>query len=129
MRRMESILWCPVQFQRYIAGTNVRVHTVGTKVFASAISTDRTDYRYAELEGGRVEIYGIRLPERVEHACVNLAKHLGLSVAGIDLIMGTDGDIYCLEVNPSPAFTYYEDRTGQPIGENIARYLVNSISG
>jgi hypothetical protein len=34
-----------------------------------------------------------------------------------------NGDAYCLEVNPSPAFSYYEDSTGQPIAAALAAYL------
>ena len=33
------------------------------------------------------------------------------------------GDWYCFEANPSPAFTFYEDATGQPIGRSIAALL------
>ena len=53
MDRLESIRWCPTQFQAFVDGTNVRVHTVGQKVFATAISTDATDYRYAHRQGAR----------------------------------------------------------------------------
>jgi glutathione synthase/RimK-type ligase-like ATP-grasp enzyme len=46
-----------------------------------------------------------------------------LPVAGIDLRRTPEGEWYCFEVNPSPAFTYYESRTGQPIGRAIAKLL------
>ncbi|MGH8914072.1 MAG: ATP-grasp domain-containing protein, partial [Acidimicrobiia bacterium] len=59
----------------------------------------------------------------VERRAVALAADLGLPVAGIDLMIDEDGDVYCLEVNPSPAFSYYEQNTGQPIAMAIARYL------
>jgi glutathione synthase/RimK-type ligase-like ATP-grasp enzyme len=29
INRLDLLRWCPVQFQRYIPGVNVRVHTVG----------------------------------------------------------------------------------------------------
>jgi hypothetical protein len=32
--------------------------------------------------------------------------------------------VYCFEVNPSPAYSYYESHTGQPISAALARYLV-----
>ena len=31
--------------------------------------------------------------------------------------------VYCFEVNPSPAFSYYESQTGQPISCAVADYL------
>jgi D-alanine-D-alanine ligase-like ATP-grasp enzyme len=46
-----------------------------------------------------------------------------LHVAGIDLRRTPDGEWYCFEVNPSPAFLYYETATGLPIAAAIARIL------
>ena len=49
-----------------------------------------------------------------------------LHVAGIDLRRTPDGEWFCFEVNPSPAFLYYETATGLPIAAAIAQLLVNS---
>jgi len=35
-----------------------------------------------------------------------------------------NGAWYCLEVNPSPGFTYFEAVTGQPISTAVAELLV-----
>jgi len=48
---------------------------------------------------------------------------MGLGFAGIDLRRTPDGELICFEVNPSPAFSYYEAQTGQPIAEALAAYL------
>jgi hypothetical protein len=40
---------------------------------------------------------------------------LGLSLSGIDLRLTPAGEWYCFEVNPSSAFTYYQEATGHPI--------------
>ncbi len=37
--------------------------------------------------------------------------------------LAPDGRIYCFEVNPCPAFSYYEESTGQPIARALAEYL------
>jgi glutathione synthase/RimK-type ligase-like ATP-grasp enzyme len=50
---------------------------------------------------------------------------MGLVVSGVDLKQAEDGTWYCFEVNPSPGFTYYQEKTNQPIGETIARLLIN----
>jgi hypothetical protein len=121
--KMEQILWCPVQFQEYVPGINVRVHTVGRTIYASQIVTDAIDYRYAHLEGGRAEVFGITLSNDLVERCIGLAQSLGLHMSGIDLILGPAGRVYCLEVNPSPAFNYYEARTGQPISRQLALFL------
>jgi D-alanine-D-alanine ligase-like ATP-grasp enzyme len=52
-----------------------------------------------------------------------------LAVAGIDLRQNVDGDWYCFEVNPSPAFTYYQEATDQPISRAIARLLADGSPG
>src|SRR5437763_10358430 len=50
--RLHLIRWCPVQFQRYVEGMDVRVHVVGAEVFATSISSAATDYRYAARQNG-----------------------------------------------------------------------------
>jgi hypothetical protein len=37
-----------------------------------------------------------------------------------------DDEVYCFEVNPSPAFSYYEGNTGQPISRAVARHLAGA---
>jgi glutathione synthase/RimK-type ligase-like ATP-grasp enzyme len=127
LARLEAIRWCPVQFQAYVPGIDVRVHTVGGHVFATAISTDATDYRYAERQtGAPATMEPTELPEEMAHRCLALAAGLGLDLAGIDLRLTPDGDAVCFEVNPSPVYSYYEAHTGQPIAAAIARHLAGA---
>jgi glutathione synthase/RimK-type ligase-like ATP-grasp enzyme len=124
MTRIDSIRWCPTQFQAFVDGTNVRVHTVGDKVFATAIKTDATDYRYAHRQSGDyADLRPVELSDDLSEKCVKLAAGLGLAFAGIDLKITPEGYVYCFEVNPSPAFSYYESQTGQPISRAVAEYL------
>ncbi|MEU9045602.1 MULTISPECIES: glutathione synthase [unclassified Kitasatospora] len=123
MDRLPLIRSCPVQFQQRVKGTNIRVHTVADDVFATRIDTDRVDYRYAHQDGGRAELSPCRLPDDLAERCLHLAEELGLALAGIDLMLADDGDVYCFEVNPSPAFSYFESHTGQPIARAIALAL------
>lgn len=125
LENLDRIRWCPVQFQEYLAGTNIRVHTVDTKVFATAINTDTTDYRYAHQQGGKTELQAIELSDELAQKCIKLAQLLGLAFAGIDLKITPDNQVFCFEVNPSPAFSYYEANTGQPISQAVAHYLAN----
>jgi hypothetical protein len=120
--RLSDVACCPTQFQQYIAGTDYRVHVVGAEVFACEVRSEADDYRYPGPH--RVEVEACPVPWEVEDRCRRLASAMQLFVAGIDLRRSrVDGDWYCFEVNPSPAFTYYEDATGQPIGGAIARLL------
>jgi glutathione synthase/RimK-type ligase-like ATP-grasp enzyme len=119
--RLADIAACPTQFQQYIPGTDYRVHVVGDELFASEIVSCVADYRYGSA--GQVTMHSFELPQDIADRCVRLAAEFGLAVAGIDLRRSPDGEWYCFEVNPAPAFSYYEDRTGQAIGNAIACLL------
>ena len=119
--RLADVAFCPTLFQRYVPGTDFRVHVVGAEVFASEIVSEADDYRYPGRHA--VDFQARRLPMEVEERCRLLARALRLPVAGIDLRRTPEADWYCFEVNPSPAFTFYERMTGQPIGRAVANLL------
>lgn len=124
--RLDRIRWCPVQFQAFVDGPNVRVHTVGGEVFATIVFTDAVDYRYAVLQTGRhAEFAPYKLDDELAARCVGFAAALGLEVAGLDLKLPPDEPPVCLEVNPSPVFSYFEQNTGQPIADAVARLLAS----
>lgn len=113
----------PAQFQAFIPGDNVRVHTVGDQLFATRIRSKAIDYRYADREGLAVEMEPADLPLTIADACRRIARNLGLLHVGIDLKQTPDEQWYCFEVNPCPGFIYYERHTGQPISLAIAEFL------
>jgi glutathione synthase/RimK-type ligase-like ATP-grasp enzyme len=124
LARLEFIRWCPTQFQEFIEGVNVRVHTINRQVFATRANTEATDYRYAQRQVGKAaDLEPITLSDELAEKCLTLASALKLDFAGIDLKITPDGRVYCFEVNPSPAYTYYESNTGQPIARAVANYL------
>jgi D-alanine-D-alanine ligase-like ATP-grasp enzyme len=55
--------------------------------------------------------------------CIDLSRRLELPLAGIDLRRTPEGRHVCFEVNPSPAFSFYEQRAGIPVASSVARYL------
>src|SRR5690606_10548007 len=121
--RIDDIRACPVQFQAYVPGYDVRVHTIGDEVFATRIDSPGTDYRYAGHDEGGTNLEPIEISTDLSERCINLARELNLPFAGIDLRITPEGDTVCFEVNPSPANSYYEGHTGQPISLALARYL------
>lgn len=124
VERLPLMKNAPVQFQEYVSGIDVRVHVVGTEVFATCVESNAVDYRYDH--SGRVRMQAIDISPAVAAECVALTRRLGLELSGIDLRYADDGRIVCFEVNPSPAYIVYEAETGQPISEAIARRLVNA---
>ena len=124
--RMPLVRCCPTQFQAFVEGTNVRVHVVGNEVFATAVSTEATDYRYAAQQAGKdAELREVELSDELSEQCVKLTKSLGLVFAGIDLKVTPSDEVFCFEVNPSPAYSYYELHTRQPISAAVAHCLMH----
>lgn len=123
LARLHLLDHSPAQFQRFIPGENVRVHTVGDRLFATLVRTEAVDYRYAARDGLDIEMVETTLPPHVERACFDVTRDLGLVMAGIDLKRTPDGDYYCFEVNPAPGFLYYEQHSGQPISDAVVDLL------
>lgn len=123
LSRLEQIRFCPVQLQEMVPGVDIRVHTVGERLFATEVSSDTADYRYAGRENGRRTMRAIELRPELHARCLSLAKGLGLVMSGIDLRRTPGGDYVCFEVNTSPGFTFFESYTGQRIGDAVADLL------
>jgi glutathione synthase/RimK-type ligase-like ATP-grasp enzyme len=128
LERLELLRDGPAQFQAYIPGDNVRVHTVGDRVFAVRVRSEAVDYRYAHRDGHAVEMMPAALPRAIEQACLAIARDLDLLLAGIDLKQTPDGEWYCFEVNPCPGFLYYERYSGMPISAALADLLHGEAS-
>lgn len=106
----------PIVVQDYVAGYDVRLHTVLDRPFATKITAEGVDYRFASSDS-RYE--AISAPEATVALCQRVAAEEGLVLAGFDFRVAADGTWYCLEVNPVPTFLPYEMTTGQPIAEAI----------
>jgi hypothetical protein len=129
LARLDDVRWCPVQFQAYVDGEDVRVHVIGEQVFATRVISTATDYRYAGSEGGRpARLEATELEDAVAQRCVDLTRSLGLRFSGLDLRVPREGGVVCFEANPCPAYAYYEGHTGQPIAAAVARHLVGLSS-
>ncbi len=121
-KHLEDIRCCPTLFQEYIDGIDYRAHVVGEKVLTVRISSEETDYRY-----GETEIEPSELPLDIENNCIKITQQLGLKFSGIDLRKSSSGKWYCFEVNPSPAYSYFQLKSGVPISNALAHYLEQSI--
>ena len=120
--QLERVRQLPTQFQERVTGVDVRIHVVGSRVFATEISSEAVDYRYASRDGLDIEMAPTTIPNSVERRCKELAAMLDLEFCGIDLKRTAERYV-CFEVNPSPAYSYYEEGTGQPISDALVEYL------
>jgi len=71
-------------------------------------------YRYADRDGGRSRLTEWKLLDELAERCLKLVDYLGLALAGIDLILSDDGEVFCLEVNTSPALNTTNSTPGRP---------------
>jgi hypothetical protein len=111
----------PVQYQKLVAGTNVRVHLVGKDVFACSVQSASLDYRY----GPDVGYEATCLPKPVAEWCKRVASAEGLRFAGIDLMRAHDSYM-CLEINPMPGYESFEQKAfadTSPISNSLMREL------
>jgi len=118
---LDDVAWCPTLFQRVVAGTNYRAHVLGDEVLAVRLESSELDYRY-----GRTTMVAAELPADVAQKCRRLSSMLGLHFSGIDLMRTPDDEWVCFEVNPAPAYSYFEQGSGQPICAALARFMMDA---
>ncbi|MEU1372265.1 alpha-L-glutamate ligase [Streptomyces triculaminicus] len=124
--RLRLVRHLPTQFQAYVPGRDVRVHVVGERTFAAQVDSDAIDYRYASRGGRRAVLAPMDPPDDIARGCVMLAASLDLPFAGVDLRVRPDGAWVCFEVNPMPAYLYYEAEAGLPISAALVGLLAGA---
>jgi hypothetical protein len=124
-----NVAFCPTLLQRYIVGRQYRVHVLDDDVFVHEIITDAPDYRYASRWGLKTTIVAGTVPPGVAKMCSSLARSLELPLAGLDLISPVPDRWYCLEVNPGPAFDYFERQCKLGVAKGLATRLGYGASG
>lgn len=112
MEHLDGVRFAPALFQRWVEkDKEYRVTVVGEKCFTAEIDPHRSpggavDWRES---GERVHLEDGHLPVEVEAAVLRVVRAFGLFYAAIDLILGTDGQYYFLDLNPAGQFLFVED--------------------
>jgi glutathione synthase/RimK-type ligase-like ATP-grasp enzyme len=123
---LDAVVACPTQFQEYVRGVDCRVHVVGGEVYVCELESEADDYRYSERQGATVARRHVDdLPVECADRCRALASSLDLPVAGIDLRRTPAGEWFCFEVNPSPAFSWF-DAPDARIARRVAALLAQA---
>jgi len=118
LHRLAHLPNCPVLFQDYIAGPDVRVHLVGPRVFGQQIRAKVVDYRYpGPLD--RVEYQSLDVPHEIAVLCQRFAEAEGLGFMGFDFKIAHDGTWYCLEANPMPGYDAFDERSDHRIADAL----------
>lgn len=119
LSRMHRLAELPAQFQAHVPGVDVRVHVVGQQALAAATACAAT--------GATPQWVATTLPPAVAAQCVAMSQAMGLPLSGIALRLRPDGEYVCFEVNPMPAFSYFEAESGLPIAAVLAGLLMESV--
>jgi glutathione synthase/RimK-type ligase-like ATP-grasp enzyme len=116
---LANLAYTPVTLQEEIPGTNLRVFVAGERAFGIEVRTGAIDFRDDE----RPELIAYKMPAELESRSRQIASRLELVWTGIDWRRTPEGDHYFLEANPSPMFLGFEEATGLPLTESLARLL------
>lgn len=113
-----------ILIQKYIEesnGEDIRIFVVGNKVVASMKRLSAVgEFRSNVHRGGDTEI--IKPTEEERSIALNAVRHLGLGVAGVDLIRSKNGPLL-IEVNASPGLQGIEAATNVNIAKEIIHYV------
>ena len=128
LRHVHAVKLCPVLLQAYVdKQVELRVTVVGQRVFAAEIDSQRSNHTrldWRKYDHQRHIYRPHALPAQVQARCLALTRDLGLSYSAIDLVLTPDGRHVFLETNPAGEFGWIQERTGLPIGEAIADFLI-----
>ncbi|MBU2948186.1 RimK family alpha-L-glutamate ligase [Zobellia uliginosa] len=112
------------EFIKESNGEDIRAFVVGDKVVASMKRTsDNDEFRSNVHRGGSTS--AVILTPKEKSIALNAAKHIGLGVAGVDLIRSKKGPLL-IEVNASPGLQGIEAATGINIAKEIIHYVEQS---
>lgn len=108
---LDAVRELPGFFQQYIPKRHeIRATVVDGCVFAARIESQgdertRVDYRDFSAE---IDYRAERLPQEVEHRCLEFVHSYGLKFGALDLICTPEGEYVFLENNPAGQFLFVE---------------------
>ncbi len=113
-----------ILIQEYIEesnGEDIRIFVVGNKIVASMKRISEVgEFRSNVHRGGSTEV--VKPNAKEQFIALNATKHLGLGVAGVDLIRSKKGPLL-IEVNASPGLQGVEAATGVNVAKEIIKYV------
>ncbi|MEM7801719.1 MAG: MvdC/MvdD family ATP grasp protein [Chloroflexota bacterium] len=128
MVHLDSVRYGPTYFQAFVEKKrDLRITVVGDKIFPVAIESRVAEEAYTDFR--RAEVFDmphepVTLPPKLEKACFDLVKRLGLNFGAIDILETAKGEFYFLEINPNGQWMWIEWVTELPIGEAMCDLLL-----
>ncbi len=127
---IETLQWTKqnVLIQRFIAesrGRDIRAIVVGDQVIAAMRRISKgDDFRSNVHRGGRTE--AVQLDDSSKEIAVRAAHTMGLRIAGVDMLEGSDGPVV-MEVNSSPGLEGIEGTTHLDVAGAIIDYVASQV--
>jgi ribosomal protein S6--L-glutamate ligase len=114
---------CVLYVQKFIPhpGWDLRVFVLNGEVRAAMRRYAKNSWRTNVAQGGRAEKVAVSNMEG--SLALRAAAACGTEVAGIDIIYGSDGEPYVLEVNAVPGWRALAPATGVDVAAEIIRSL------
>jgi RimK family alpha-L-glutamate ligase len=104
-------------------GTDIRAFVLGGRVIA-AIERRASGWRTNLARGATA--HSIALGEQLSALAVRAAAAVGADYAGVDLVTGSDGTPYVLEVNGIPGWRGLQEATGLDIAGRLVDHLARA---
>lgn len=109
--------------QRFVhhPGYDLRVFVMGGEVRAAMRRTAHGDWRTNVAQGGTTE--RVELSDSAVSLALRAASVVGCEIAGVDLLPGSDGELYVIEVNAVPGWKALAPTCGIDVAKEIVRFV------
>ncbi len=123
LERTQTVLYVQ-QFINH-PGWDLRVFVIADRVVAGMRRHARDGWRTNVAQGGKAE--AVCVTQEQERLALHAAAALGVTVAGVDLLPGPDGDWFVLEVNAVPGWRALAPVTGVDVAAEIVRHFSEAV--
>jgi ribosomal protein S6--L-glutamate ligase len=109
------------EFVKEAGGADIRCFIIGRRVVAAMKRQARDgEFRSNLHRGGTASL--IKLTPEERSTALRAARHMGLNVAGVDILRSNHGPVV-LEVNSSPGLEGIESATGKDVASMIFQFI------
>lgn len=100
----------------------MRIHVIGSDVIAILIKNSGASIDYRD-SGSRAEYSAMSLDNSLSGKLIESTSALGLVFAGWDFKIDSSGAFWCLEANPMPGYSFYDQFVNGAISASLIDYL------
>lgn len=115
-------------YQEFITssyGMDIRLNVVGSSVVASMKRVSDSDFRSNVAVGGKIE--KVQPSEEFKELAIKVSQLVGADFAGVDLLIGENGEPIVCEVNSNAYVKNISNLTGINVAECMFKYIKQKI--